>query len=335
MHSSSAGGSWADGSSLGSYKNWATGEPNYSGSNGACVAVKGKSDPVGKWYDDSCTSWKMYICEKPADVEVNECAADPSPCHINAVCSPTVGSYICKCKPGFTGDGKKTCADVNECADPDRCHVNATCTNTVGLYTCECKPGFTGNGINCEDVDECAAEPGLCDINADCTNTVGSYTCECKPGFTGDGKTCEGGPVQWEPKGCYRDLKKKKKVFVKSFYAALVKKMSPPPIGDEDKGFKATFELCRKAAEEKKLDLDVIGIAIKGKGKKRRVMCMRTRDGQPPKSGNYGKDGKKACKVDNQGFGVGVRPRVNFVYINVVAVVVDVTVVIVVVIVHE
>ncbi|XP_078375790.1 lithostathine-1-like [Oculina patagonica] len=110
LHSSSAGGSWADGSSLGSYKNWATGEPNYSGSNGACVAVKGKSDPVGKWYDDSCTSWKMYICEKPADVEVNECAADPSPCHINAVCSPTVGSYICKCKPGFTGDGKKTCA---------------------------------------------------------------------------------------------------------------------------------------------------------------------------------------------------------------------------------
>lgn len=69
---------------------------------------------------------------------------------------------------------------------------------------------------------------------------------------------------QWEHKGCYRDLKKKKKkVFVKLFYAAPVKKMSPPPIGNKDKRFKATFELCRKAAEDHKLDINVIGIAIK------------------------------------------------------------------------
>lgn len=53
---------------------------------------------------------------------------------------------------------------------------------------------------------------------------------------------------------------------------------------------------------------------LQGKGKKLRLACLTTKDGQPPNSGNYGKDGKKACKVDNQGFGVGVKPRVNFVY---------------------
>lgn len=40
---------------------------------------------------------------------MDECAASPSPCDQNATCTNTIGSYICKCKTGFTGDGK-TCA---------------------------------------------------------------------------------------------------------------------------------------------------------------------------------------------------------------------------------
>ena len=41
--------------------------------------------------------------------DVNECSASPSVCHVNASCQNNVGSYVCSCNTGFTGDGK-TCA---------------------------------------------------------------------------------------------------------------------------------------------------------------------------------------------------------------------------------
>lgn len=40
--------------------------------------------------------------------DVNECSASPSVCHVNASCQNNVGSYVCSCNTGFTGDGK-TC----------------------------------------------------------------------------------------------------------------------------------------------------------------------------------------------------------------------------------
>ena len=36
--------------------------------------------------------------------DINECNID-SPCHANATCNNTEGSYICECNIGFTGDG--------------------------------------------------------------------------------------------------------------------------------------------------------------------------------------------------------------------------------------
>ena len=33
-----------------------------------------------------------------------------SPCHTNANCTNEVGSYSCKCLPGYTGDGIHSCA---------------------------------------------------------------------------------------------------------------------------------------------------------------------------------------------------------------------------------
>ncbi|XP_048581956.1 uncharacterized protein LOC5522228 isoform X2 [Nematostella vectensis] len=38
--------------------------------------------------------------------DVNECARDPRPCHENAACTNTKGSYLCRCNSGYTGDGK-------------------------------------------------------------------------------------------------------------------------------------------------------------------------------------------------------------------------------------
>ena len=38
-------------------------------------------------------------------LDMDECKSDISDCDVNANCTNTDGSYKCKCKPGYTGDG--------------------------------------------------------------------------------------------------------------------------------------------------------------------------------------------------------------------------------------
>lgn len=68
-------------------------------------------------------------------------------CENGATCEDKIGSYECKCSPGYAGI---------HCQFKDRCFVNpcqsgAVC-NTLpidGTYSCSCKPGFTG--VNCTE----------------------------------------------------------------------------------------------------------------------------------------------------------------------------------------
>ena len=56
-------------------------------------------------------------------VDINECTTGGY-CHSEAICRNTEGSYQCKCKDGFEGDGKRTCTKIpdkepcKEKADP-------------------------------------------------------------------------------------------------------------------------------------------------------------------------------------------------------------------------
>ena len=40
--------------------------------------------------------------------DINECSASSGVCNVNANCQNTLGSYLCSCKAGYSGDGK-TC----------------------------------------------------------------------------------------------------------------------------------------------------------------------------------------------------------------------------------
>ncbi|CAH3191500.1 unnamed protein product, partial [Porites evermanni] len=110
--------------------------------------------------------------------DINECETGKHHCDSNAFCNNTKGSYICTCKPRYTGNGVNCTetfeqttegiieqkyillnksmhsfhyfADINECeTGKHHCDSNAFCNNTKGFYICTCQPGYTGNGVNC------------------------------------------------------------------------------------------------------------------------------------------------------------------------------------------
>ncbi|XP_046339611.2 neurogenic locus notch homolog protein 1-like [Haliotis rufescens] len=153
--------------------------------SGSCDAGTSKCDCTDTGFNgDNC------------ETDINECTATDAPkhdCHKDADCTNTPGSFTCKCKSGYVGDGK-TCtlgvcsSNGNECLNGGTCDIPSDGTAS----TCSCAAGYTGT--LCEsDIDECSTSADACDTNADCTNTEGSFTCRCKSGYVGDGKSCTEG----------------------------------------------------------------------------------------------------------------------------------------------
>ena len=46
-------------------------------------------------------------------LDLDECAS-PNECDLNALCTNTEGSYVCRCRKGFAGDGRN-CTGNNSC----------------------------------------------------------------------------------------------------------------------------------------------------------------------------------------------------------------------------
>jgi len=63
--------------------------------NGSCTTGKGRA-----WMNDTRTECTQCSCSLP---DIDECELEP--CHEQATCTNTDGSYTCACNPGFSGDG--------------------------------------------------------------------------------------------------------------------------------------------------------------------------------------------------------------------------------------
>uniref|UniRef100_A0A1I7X8T5 EGF-like domain-containing protein n=1 Tax=Heterorhabditis bacteriophora TaxID=37862 RepID=A0A1I7X8T5_HETBA len=116
----------------------------------------------------------------------NECL--DKPCHWLAHCQNTLGSYECKCFPGFHGDGYQ-CADIDECSLGEaHCPENSHCVNLPGTFFCNCTEGFAPKGLpleKCADINECELNLHNCENNQICQNTIGKFKCvdRCSTGY--------------------------------------------------------------------------------------------------------------------------------------------------------
>lgn len=125
-------------------------------------------------------------------------------CSENATCVADFyyGSFVCRCKTGFTGDGF-VCSEVNQVADScsPACSDNSECITDNGTPECSCKSGFRftpDDTTECVDIDECEENSTICEGHFQCENTLGSYNCTCPSDYTLEGSTCippEGIPV--------------------------------------------------------------------------------------------------------------------------------------------
>ena len=82
---------------------------------------------------------------------------DPDPCQSTScgeagVCEASPGQVLCKCPPGYSGEGLDGCRPESACQAYDRpCGDKAVCKDVDNEVSCECPPDHVGNPLlNCE-----------------------------------------------------------------------------------------------------------------------------------------------------------------------------------------
>ena len=148
------------------------------------------------------------------ETDVDECTTGEANCHVNALCSNTVGLYVCRCIRGYEGDGK-TCTGwfklhefTSHVIQWIKCSMMQNTQCSLGnLYTfqfaCFLKTNQSLQNFNsiypptinmCYsrsqyfvfhllDRNECEDGSASCPANSDCFNTDGSYSCRCTEGY--------------------------------------------------------------------------------------------------------------------------------------------------------
>jgi hypothetical protein len=98
----------------------------------------------------------------------------------NIQCINTMGSYICRCRPGFTRENDKdSCVDINECDLYRPCNTSiSTCINLPGRYYCQCLIS-QANDEQCIPRNICAEQNDLCGPHSECVvSSLNGYNCQ-------------------------------------------------------------------------------------------------------------------------------------------------------------
>jgi hypothetical protein len=116
---------------------------------------------------------------------VDECTLGTDNCSPNAVCTDTVGAFMCECAGGFNGNGvvceHVACEDVGDCDDAvactvDSCSASGSCLHTPTSSLCAdngvCHPtrgclvgSICGSPSECVDNDPCTRDE-MCDASS-------------------------------------------------------------------------------------------------------------------------------------------------------------------------
>ncbi|XP_076814212.1 sushi, von Willebrand factor type A, EGF and pentraxin domain-containing protein 1-like isoform X2 [Clavelina lepadiformis] len=174
----------------------------------------GSTDGVGHLFGDSisyvcdegyvlngvgnvtCLANQLWSSLPPTCVDVNEC--DFSPCHDQATCTNSEGSYQCSCNVGWTGDGFE-CMEI-DCGSPAAVeHGEITGTNfkfdgvveylcnvgynLIGVWkrTCQTDSEWSDDSPVCEIVECVSPETvayAIIDMPSETYGSVTKYTCE-------------------------------------------------------------------------------------------------------------------------------------------------------------
>ncbi|XP_022810276.1 uncharacterized protein LOC111347279 [Stylophora pistillata] len=89
---------WAD-RGHGNFTAWAKNQPNNFKEEDCAHALGVKHDY--EWNDVQCSDCHKFTCKKDLD----ECQNHLNYCHKKATCTNERGSYTCKCRAGYVGDG--------------------------------------------------------------------------------------------------------------------------------------------------------------------------------------------------------------------------------------
>lgn len=76
-------------------------------------------------------------------MDVDECL-NIEACGVGAICRNIEGGYECSCPPGYEGDPRVMCRDLEPCLRA-ACGRGALCENHPDAHRCVCPPGFEGD----------------------------------------------------------------------------------------------------------------------------------------------------------------------------------------------
>jgi hypothetical protein len=121
------------------------------------------------------------------------CADDP--CDPLTTCTDAAEGPSCSsCPPGYAGEGRTGCEDIDECQTENGGCGPGECTNVPGGRMCgACPAGYLDSNDSCVDIDECQTE-NPCLNGGACQNTPGGFVCGCASGWTG--LICDTGTIR-------------------------------------------------------------------------------------------------------------------------------------------